>query len=497
MTFNTSLTDNGSGSGGNSIASFLLGYPQQVSRVVSLFYPHYNTKEPFAFVQDDWHATSNLTLNLGLRYDVFTPYTEQDNNLVNVNLATSTILVAGKNGVSRTANITTDHSNLAPRLGFSATLPRQLVVRGGTGLSLLPRQLHVAVVPQERAVHEHVWSGHQRRRIGRPAEPAPEQRASAAGGDRHHRADRHVPGRAARLQEHAHAAVQPVRRKGNRGERDRRRLSGMAAGSPHAYLGNVDLAPAAAGGIQARRAYAATLPNVSAIPLIASDYEGTYDAMQLVFQRRQRNGLTMSANYTLAHAVVTNASPWDVTVVERYDSDFDVRHRVVLSANYELPLLKTAGPVTRGLLGGWQINGVAFWQTGTPYTIANGTARSNTGGTDRPNQIGDPTLSNPTVAQWFNVAAFAAADDQHGRQHRPQYPARPAPAARRPLAVQERGAQQHGAVAAAGGGVQRHEHPELPEPERQLRDRRVRQHHQHGQRHRPADAVRGQAAVLG
>ena len=47
MTFNTTLTDNGAGSGGNSIASFLLGYPQQVSRIVSLFYPHYNTKEPF------------------------------------------------------------------------------------------------------------------------------------------------------------------------------------------------------------------------------------------------------------------------------------------------------------------------------------------------------------------------------------------------------------------------------------------------------------------
>jgi hypothetical protein len=174
------------------------------------------------------------------------------------------------------------------------------------------------------------------------------------------------------------------------------------------YLGNVDLAPAAAGTIQPRRAYAATLPNVSSIPLIASDYEGSYDAMQVVFQRRQRSGLTVSANYTLAHAVVTNASPWDVTVVERYDSDFDVRHRIVVSANYELPSLGTAGALTRGVLGGWQINGVAVWQTGTPYTVGNGTARSNTGGGDRPNLIGDPALSTPTVEQWFNVAAFAA-----------------------------------------------------------------------------------------
>jgi len=40
--------------------------------------------------------------------------------------------------------------------------------------------------------------------------------------------------------------------------------------------------------------------------------------------------------------------------------------------------------------------------------VTNGTARSNTGGTDRPNQIGDPNLANPTIAQWFDVTAFAA-----------------------------------------------------------------------------------------
>ena len=40
--------------------------------------------------------------------------------------------------------------------------------------------------------------------------------------------------------------------------------------------------------------------------------------------------------------------------------------------------------------------------------MTNGTARTNSGGTDRPNQVGDPTLDQPTVAQWFNVAAFTA-----------------------------------------------------------------------------------------
>ena len=138
FTFNTQLTDSGAGSGGNAIASFLLGYPSQVARSHSLIYPHYHTNEPNLFVQDDWRATSWLTLNLGVRYDVFTPLTEEDNQLANFDPATGKILVAGQNGVSDSANVKTDYSNIAPRLGFSATLPSSIVVRGGYGLSYFP-----------------------------------------------------------------------------------------------------------------------------------------------------------------------------------------------------------------------------------------------------------------------------------------------------------------------------------------------------------------------
>ena len=408
ITFNTTLTDNGAGSGGNTIASFVLGYPQQVTRIVSLFYPHYNTKEPFAFVQDDWRATSNLTLNLGLRYDVFTPYTEQDNHLVNVDIARSAILVAGQNSVSRTAGIQTDYSNLAPRLGFSATLPALTVVRGGYGLSFYPgnymSQSFLKSAPFTSTygpVISNAASGGVPNLFLRNGLPLP-----AA-------TDITVPSGTFQAEElnfrntRTHQYNLFVEKE----------MSGNVVGAGYLgwkadhltqYIGNVDLAPAGPGAIQPRRAFAATLPNVSAIPLVASDFEGTYNAMQVTFQRRQQSGLTLSSSYTLAHAVQTNASPWDVTVIERYDSDFDVRHRFVLSANYELPFLRTAPGPVHAVFAGWQVNGVAVLQSGIPFTVANGTARSNTGGTDRPNQLGNPQLDNPTVAQWFDVTAFAA-----------------------------------------------------------------------------------------
>src|SRR5262249_45066733 len=129
---------NGAGTGGNSLASLLLGYPSTVVRNLSLIYPHYRALEPSAYVQDDWHAASWLTMNLGLRYDVFTPFTERDNQMANLNFDTFKLRMAGQEGVSRAAGVKTDYSNLAPRVGFSATLPRRVVVRGGYGLSFFP-----------------------------------------------------------------------------------------------------------------------------------------------------------------------------------------------------------------------------------------------------------------------------------------------------------------------------------------------------------------------
>lgn len=408
MTFNTAPTDNGAGGGGNSIATFLLGYPQQVSRIVSLFYPHYNTREPFGFFQDDWRIASRITVNLGLRYDVFTPFTEADNHLVNVDLAASKILVAGQNGVSRTAGIQTDYSNVAPRVGFSATLPALMVLRGGYGLSYFPgnymSQSFLKSAPFTSTygpVISNAASGGTPNLFLRNGLPAPVA------------TDITVPTGTfqAEVLDFRNTRTQQYNlflEKEFAGNLIGGGYLGWKADHLTQYIGNVNLAPAAPGTIQPRRAFAATLPGVSSIPLISSTFEGTYNSMQLVFQRRQKNGLTVSSNYTLAHAVQTNAAPWDVNVIERYDSDFDVRHRVVLSANYELPFLRDGSGVAHAVLGGWQVNTVAFWQSGLTFTVGNGTARSNTGGTDRPNQTGDPRLDSPTIAQWFNVAAFTA-----------------------------------------------------------------------------------------
>ena len=100
--------------------------------------PVYHTDEPAVYMQDDWHARSWLTVNLGLRYDIFGPLTEDDDHLSNWDPVARKLLVAGTNGVSKSANVKTDFTDVSPRLGFSATLPHKMVLRGGWGLSYFP-----------------------------------------------------------------------------------------------------------------------------------------------------------------------------------------------------------------------------------------------------------------------------------------------------------------------------------------------------------------------
>jgi Carboxypeptidase regulatory-like domain len=408
IAFTTALTDNGAGSGGNSIASFLLGYPSTVARTHTLFDPHYRTQEPNVFVQDDWRATSWLTVNAGLRYDVFTPLVEEHNNLSNIDLTTLKIIQAGQNGVSETAGVSTDYSNLAPRLGFSATLPHALVLRGGWGLAYFPGNYmsqslmkNPPFVGTFGPVTSNAASGglpNLRLSDGLPL-PTPTDAANPAGT---------IIGVQQDFKNTRTQQFNVIAEKEFAGNV----IGGGYVGSRGAHVAfvvpNLDLAPPGPGAIQPRRTYVAQLPNVTTIGLFSSDFDSTYNALQVTFQRRHRNGLTIGSNYVLAHTQWTQPTPNDVNVLERFDADFDIRHRFVFSANYELPFGQSATGARKQLTGGWQVNGVMYLQSGLPFNVTNSTARSNTSaGNDRPNLVGDPTLDNPTVDQWFNVAAFA------------------------------------------------------------------------------------------
>ena len=150
-----------------------------VAHAVRAALPHQRTE--CVLVQDDWRAKSWLTLNLGVRYDIFTPFTEEQNRLSNLDPTTGTVLVAGANGVSRSAGVKTDYSNIGPRLGFAATVSPSTVCPRRLWRHLLPRQHRVVCLYEERPALQHLRTGDQQRHAaGRRAEPVRARRAAAA-----------------------------------------------------------------------------------------------------------------------------------------------------------------------------------------------------------------------------------------------------------------------------------------------------------------------------
>jgi hypothetical protein len=93
-------------------------------------------------------------------------------------------------------------------------------------------------------------------------------------------------------------------------------------------------------------------------------------------------------------------------------ADTDRRHYFVASGVYELPFGRDGegGGVSRALFGGWSLSPIVTVASGLPLNLTVNGNPSNTGQNDRPNVVGDWQLENPTVAQWFNTAAFVAND---------------------------------------------------------------------------------------
>jgi hypothetical protein len=132
----------------NQLASTLLGAFNNQQRNFNLSPPDYRSWEPSGFAQDSWKVTPKMTLLLGVRYDLYTPFTEAHNHISNFDylqaLSASpttignAIKIAGVNGVSDTAGIQTNYNNVAPRVGFAYSATPTTVVRGGYGLSYFP-----------------------------------------------------------------------------------------------------------------------------------------------------------------------------------------------------------------------------------------------------------------------------------------------------------------------------------------------------------------------
>jgi carboxypeptidase family protein/TonB-dependent receptor-like protein len=150
-----------------------------------------------------------------------------------------------------------------------------------------------------------------------------------------------------------------------------------------------------------------------------------YHALQTSVHRTVGD-LTLSVAYTYSHSIDSSSDRFDGAFVNSFDlatnrasSNFDVRHNLAISYVYGLPFFKGAG-LTHTLLGGWQISGITIAQTGTPFSVTNGTDFGDNAGVangvgtgSRPDLVGDPHGSHPSDVSGvrgpllFNPDAYA------------------------------------------------------------------------------------------
>jgi hypothetical protein len=148
--------------------------------------------------------------------------------------------------------------------------------------------------------------------------------------------------------------------------------------------------------------------------------------MQLSVRRTVGN-LTLSVAYTYSHSIDNSSDRYDGAFVNSYNlaanrasSSFDLRHNLAISYVYGLPFFKQPG-LAHTVLGGWQVSGITIAQTGTPFSVTNGSDFGDAAGVangvgtgSRPDLAGDPHASVqseiPTVRGplLYNPAAFVA-----------------------------------------------------------------------------------------
>jgi len=441
----TNSTAGGAGGiGGNSFASLLLGYPASQTRSYAMVAPQYRAWDVGMYAQDDWRIARSLTVNLGVRYDIFTRMVEKHDHissfdpLVPSTLAGGQVLVAGQSGVSRTVNIPTEYTNFQPRLGIAWTMGKGFVLRGGFGTSYFPAGMgspsNMKSFPFTSSYSLPTTlgvTGPNQKQFGDPLPSLSEGSiclVAACG-----------------------ATTRGISVPSNTGTTVRNGLSYQYnvtiekefAGNilTVSYVGvstrnlnrsaneNAVLPPLSAGGCGVTttvnlpnpcQPYYAQLPLVSTISVMRSNGMSEYHGLQSRFERRFSKGLSVSANYTFARSLANVAGPeggfTGQNVVPQWfdwydygNNYFDIRHRFAMTANYELPFGKSLHGFAGQIVKNWQINGIFLYSTGLPFTVVNSSgARQNTGvSTDRPNLLASRANFEPSINEWFDTTMFA------------------------------------------------------------------------------------------
>jgi hypothetical protein len=424
---------------GHPYADFLFGVPNAASRAFPPV-PALRSRWTYdTFVQDDWKVARNLTINLGLRYDVHPGWFERNGRLANFDLESGKIVVseegrdkisplmpagyvdvvtAGSLGLPSRALVRTDRNNISPRLGF-AYRPfggHSTVFRGGYGLyyDMMPIDLQASLAP-------FVF---QETTFTNPASPTVVLPSVFTSGGTSGPATVALP-RAVNpnLQlPYSHqwnaTAEHEVWGTGFR-------LSYVATLGREMWYTRDANAPEPDGRLYVEKPR--PFPRYPNINYVDNGATHDYHGVTIEAERRISKGLFFQVAYTgardLGNDSGTIENPFDLGRERGRDLSTPA-HRLISAVMYDLPFGRdrrwlTSPPwLVDMALGGWQVSLVGYMQsggyltptisvpdpTGTRFT----TAATRPQVTLRPDQLRDPNLDDRSIARWYDVTAYAA-----------------------------------------------------------------------------------------
>ncbi len=413
-----------------SFGDFLLGMPTSAALATQLV-GNMRFRNYMFYALDDWKLTPRLTLNVGLRFELTSPWFEKYNNMNKIDIATgstfNTIVKAGYCGSSYSCRglVDIDKNNWAPRVGLAYQLARRTVLRLGSGVfyggqgSLGADGRGINNWPYNRSVTA------QSTATGPPFQLSSGYPANFLGGTDVPPTnlnwvvwEKNFP---APTIYQWNLAVQHEILPGTS-------LTVAYVGSSSNYLMDAYNWNGSEPGPAATERQRRKIPNWNSVNLRTAFGASNYHGLDAQLERRFANGFAVTASYTWGHSIdnvpeqfgsggggLMDYRNFDSS---RGNSNFDVRHRFVAAAVYELPLARSSRGALHHVLGGWQVSGLICGQTGHYFTVTVPNARTRLGATGIgdwwPDRIANPRLEERTANRWFDKSAFVLPQNPDG-----------------------------------------------------------------------------------